>query len=105
MAALEAEVFVAGNWKSYEELENEMSIPELIHTINHLRNAEYEKRKFAAALKGVDIDGEGSEDPIEKARKANRAKSMGDEISPDDVVANPEFSVNGPNGLLGYELI
>jgi hypothetical protein len=44
-----------GNWKNYEELEENLSIDELIHTLNAYRKRQSEDQKFFAALQGVDL--------------------------------------------------
>lgn len=44
-----------GNWKNYEELEDNLSIDELIHTLNAHRKKQKEEHVFLAALQGVDI--------------------------------------------------
>lgn len=101
MAELEAEVFVTGAWKNYEELEEELSLIELVHTVSAMRNRDYENKKFTAALKGIDLDENKDSDPIANARKLNNAKKVGPHVSPDDVIANPTFTDNG----IGHEVI
>lgn len=44
-----------GNWKSYDELEENLSIDELVHTLNAYRIRQNEEHRFLAALQGVDI--------------------------------------------------
>lgn len=44
-----------GNWKSYDELEDNLSIDELIHTLNAYRKRQKDEHVFLAALQGVDI--------------------------------------------------
>ena len=44
-----------GNWKSYDELEENLSIDELVHTLNAYRTRQKEEHKFLAALQGVDL--------------------------------------------------
>lgn len=87
---MEAKVFLTGKWKNYEDMEDEMSMPELIHTLNTIIEVEYENRKFLAALKGVDLD-EGKEDGIEAARKRNAAKlasrEHGVDVDENDILA------------------
>lgn len=51
-----------GIWKNYEELEDNLSMPELMKTLDAKREAEYNKRKFLAALQGVDLDEAASRD-------------------------------------------
>lgn len=104
MAKLEAELFLSGNWKNYQDLEDSLSMPELVITLEAQREAIYEQRKFAAALKGVNID-EGGEDPLAEARKANSSKLASDEdnlnmkLSPDDILSDKKF------GLIRHEVI
>lgn len=44
-----------GNWKSYDELEENLSIDELVFTLNAYRTRQKEEHVFFAALQGVDI--------------------------------------------------
>lgn len=44
-----------GNWKSYDELEENLSIDELVHTLNAYRLRQNEEHRFLAALQGVDL--------------------------------------------------
>ena len=88
LAALESEVFLLGIWKDYEELETSMSMPELTATLNSKREAEYNEKKFLAAIQGVDLDeqsGRKEEDPWE-AMKA-RVFSRGQASDSSDVLA------------------
>jgi hypothetical protein len=83
LAKLESEVFLVGIWKDYEELESSLSMPEILATLNSKRDAEYQERKFLAAIQGVDLDKQsGKEDPWEamKARvfSGGRAKNSND---------------------------
>lgn len=104
LAGLEAEVFVCGAWSSYANLEDSISMPELILTVDTIRKEKHEDRKFAAAMKGVDLDENSEEDPLAKARKRVASREKG--LAPDDIVANPDANINalGMNGL-GYEVI
>jgi hypothetical protein len=56
LAKLEAEAFLLGIWKDYKELEQSMSMPELMATISSKRDLDYEEKKFLAAIQGVDLD-------------------------------------------------
>jgi len=56
LAKIEAEVFLLGIWKDYQELEESLSMPELITTLSSRRELEYEEKKFLAAIQGVDLD-------------------------------------------------
>jgi hypothetical protein len=56
LAKLESEVFLIGIWKDYKELEENLSMPELLATLSSLRELDYQEKKFLAAIQGIDID-------------------------------------------------
>lgn len=56
LAKIEAEVFLIGIWKDYKELEESLSMPELMATLSSRRELDYEEKKFLAAIQGVDLD-------------------------------------------------
>jgi translation initiation factor 1 (eIF-1/SUI1) len=58
LASLESELFLLGIWKDYEELENSLSMPELLATLDAYRDSDYRHKKFLAAIQGVDLDKE-----------------------------------------------
>lgn len=45
-----------GAWTSIEHMESSITLDELYFYVDKLRDAEYQKQKFAAALKGIDLD-------------------------------------------------
>ena len=49
-------MFILGHWQDYEELENSLSMPELIATLNAMYKKEERSQKFMAAIQGVDLD-------------------------------------------------
>ena len=53
LAKLEAEVFLLGIWKDYEELELSLSMPELTATLEIKREMDYSEKKFFAAINDV----------------------------------------------------
>jgi len=88
LAKLESEAFMLGIWKDYEELESSLSLPELTSIIEYKREADYQDKKFMAALQGVDLDeqnGKKEQDPWE-AMKA-RVFSGGQTSDSSDVLA------------------
>lgn len=108
LATLEAEAFLLGIWKDYEELERSLSLPELMSTLNAKRDADYNEKKFFAAIQGVDLDaqsGKKEKDPWE-AMKA-RVFSGGATEDPDDILAlqghNAQKAGFGIGMGLGYE--
>lgn len=86
LAKLESEVFLLGIWKSYEELESSISMPELVLTLGSKRDLDYQEKKFLAAMQGVDLDkqsGKGNEWEEMKAR----VFSGGQTNNPDDIIS------------------
>jgi hypothetical protein len=62
LAELEAEVFLLGIWKDYEQLELSLSMPELLATLSSKRDLDYQEKKFLAAIQGVDLDKQSGKD-------------------------------------------
>jgi hypothetical protein len=60
LAKLEAEVFLLGIWKNFDELELSISIEELMQILSVTRDLDYEEKKFSAALQGIDLDSHSS---------------------------------------------
>jgi hypothetical protein len=56
LAKIESEVFLLGIWKDYKELEESLSMPELMATLSSRRELDYQEKKFLAAIQGVDLD-------------------------------------------------
>jgi hypothetical protein len=56
LAKIEAEAFLLGIWKDHKELEESLSMPELMATLSSRRELDYEEKKFLAAIQGVDLD-------------------------------------------------
>jgi hypothetical protein len=78
LAKLEAEIFRLGKWKNYEELENCMSMPELVTTLSTQRDLDYQEKKFLAAIQGVDLDSQsGKEDAWEEMKNRILYKGKG----------------------------
>ena len=108
LAALESEAFLLGIWKSYEEMENSMSMPELVATIEAKRKSDYEDKKFFAAIQGVDLDKNNAEPDAWEKMKA-RVFSGGKSDNPNDIIAyqgaNAQKAGFGIGMGLGYERI
>lgn len=106
LAKLEAEVFLLGIWKDYEELEESLSMPELTATLESKREAEYEDRKFLAAIQGVDLDAQTGKQDAWQEMKA-RVFSGGASSDPNDILAlqgqNAAKAGFGLGNGLGYE--
>jgi hypothetical protein len=108
LATLESEAFLLGIWKDYEELERSLSLPELMSTLNAKRDADYNEKKFFAAIQGVDLDaqsGKKEQDPWERIKA--KVFSGGATDNPDDVLSlqgqNAQKAGFGIGMGLGYE--
>jgi hypothetical protein len=106
LAKLEAEAFLIGIWKDYEELESSMSMPELTATIKIKRELDYTDKKFAAAMQGVDLDKNSGNQNAWEDMKA-RVFSKGAATSGNDILAlqgrNAEKAGFGIGMGLDYE--
>jgi hypothetical protein len=88
---LESEIFLLGIWKNYDELESNISMPELLAIIESRRELDYTEKKFFAAMQGVDLDeasGKQEHDPWEamKARVAAQVSGIGNG-DPNDITS------------------
>lgn len=86
LAKLESEVFLLGIWKSYEELESSISMPELVLTLGAKRDLDYQEKKFLAAMQGVDLDKQSGKNDEWEQMKA-RVFSGGQTSDPDDIIS------------------
>ena len=97
-----------GNWKNYEELEESLSMPELIQTLKSFKKQKSEDRKFAAGLKGIElnIDEDEEEVPQGKTFEDIRRKALGINASGDDILSlQGSLAANAGFGIgagLGY---
>ncbi len=89
LAKLEAEVFLLGIWKDYQELETYLSMPELMVTLEVIRELDYSEKKFLAAIQGVDLDGDKNQNKGQKEWEDMKARvfSGGKAIDSNDVLA------------------
>jgi hypothetical protein len=89
LAKLEAEVFVLGIWKDYQDLELSLSMPELMATLGSKRELDYEERKFLAAIQGIDLEGATNPEKGQKEWENMKARvfSKGQAKDSNDVLA------------------
>lgn len=73
-----------GIWKSYDDLEESLSIPELFTTLEAMHDSKWEDRKFAASLQGVDLEKNAADSTWEKI-KAKAFSGNRTEV-PNDIV-------------------
>jgi hypothetical protein len=106
LATLEAEVFLLGIWKDFEELESSISMPELTSILNIKRDLDYQEKKFMAGIQGVDLDKESGSQDLWEQKKA-KFFSGGATSDSNDVLAlqgtNAAKSGFGIGLGLGYE--
>jgi hypothetical protein len=108
LAKLEAEVFLLGIWKDYEQLELSLSMPELMITLESKRELDYQEKKFLAAIQGVDLDKNNSKNSGNKWEEMKaKVFSGGKAANSNDVLAlqgvNAQKAGFGIGMGLGYE--
>lgn len=91
LVKLESEIFVLGAWKNFDELESNISMPELMAILESIRELDYNEKKFLAAMQGVDLDeskNKNEPDPWEamKAKVAAQASGIGNG-DPNDILS------------------
>jgi hypothetical protein len=94
LAKLESEIFLLGIWKDYQELEANLSMPELVATIASIRDLDYQEKKFLAAIQGVDLDGETNKDKGQKEWEDMKARVFSGGKASD---SNDVLSLQGAN--------
>lgn len=109
LAKLESEVFLLGIWKDYNELEESLSLSEIMAIISSKRELDYQEKKFFAAIQGVDLEDSGNEDRGQKEWENLKARvfSGGATNDSNDVLAlqgqNAEKAGFGIGMGLDYE--
>ena len=68
-----AAAFPLGNWKNFNEMEDSISLEELIHLLDASREKENRFRKFYAAFKGVDLENQTNEEEVSDFAKTRMA--------------------------------
>ena len=94
LAKIESEVFLLGIWKDYSELEESLSLSEIIAIISSKRELDYQEKKFFAAIQGVDLEDSDSSERGQKEWENMKARvfSKGKTIDGNDILA-----LQGPN--------
>lgn len=100
LAKLEAEVFILGVWKDYQELERSMSMPELLATLEISRELDYSEKKFMAAMQGVDLEAQSQPEKGQQEWENLKARVFSKGQTND---ANDVLSLQGPKAKsLGF---
>jgi hypothetical protein len=113
LAKLESEIFILGMWKNYDELESNISMPEIMAILESRRELDYNEKKFLAAMQGVDLDeasGKQEEDPWEamKARVESKISGIGNGSSTDILSYQGQKAAQHGFGIgmgLDYEVV
>jgi hypothetical protein len=106
LATLEAEVFLLGIWKDFEELESSISMPELTSILNVKRDLDYQEKKFMAGIQGVDLDKESGSQDLWEQKKAKFFSGGATSDSNDVIALQGINAANAGFGIglgLGYE--
>jgi len=106
LAKIEAEVFLLGIWKDYRELEESLSMPELIATLSSRRDLDYQEKKFLAAIQGVDLDAQSGESKGQKEWEDMKARvfSQGKAKDGNDILALQGQNARSAGFGIGYGL-
>lgn len=94
LAKLESEVFLLGIWKDYNELEESLSLSEIMAIISSKRDLDYQEKKFFAAIQGVDLEDSGSEERGQKEWENLKARVFSGGATSD---SNDVLSLQGQN--------
>ena len=89
IAKLELELFLTGIWKNFDELEESISMPELVAILSVKREHNYDDKKFMAAMQGVDLDKESGKSKGQKEWEDMKARvfSRGRATDSNDVLS------------------
>jgi hypothetical protein len=94
LAKLESEVFLLGIWKDYKELEESLSLSEIMAIISSKRELDYQEKKFFAAIQGVDLDEASGSDRGQKEWEDMKARVFSRGATSD---SNDVLSLQGVN--------
>lgn len=91
---MEGEAFLLGRWESITDLEEKITLPELELIMKSIHKKEDQNRRFAAALKGIQLEEGDSNERFEEVKRRAKARLSGkseEELSFDDL--DIEFEV------------
>ena len=72
-----AETFIMGAWKSIAEMEDNLTLDELVLIRDAYFKERHETQRFAAALKGIDLDADSVDERFQKVKAQVEADLMG----------------------------
>ena len=105
LVKLESEAFLLGIWKDYEELEESLSMPELMAILEAKREQDYADKKFLAGIQGIDLDKQsGKNDADAWERMKAKVFSGGKASDPNDITALQGFNAQKAGFGIGMGL-
>lgn len=69
-------MFLLGNWKSFDDLEEYLSLPELEMILKAKREREKQERYFLASIQGIDLSKNEESDVQRKLEEARRRAAI-----------------------------
>lgn len=82
LAELESKVFLLGIWKNFEDLEDNVSLPEITAIYEANIKQEYEHKQFLAAMQGVEMpDYDTGDTTFEDVKR----RALGDDPDTNDI--------------------
>jgi hypothetical protein len=94
LAKIESEVFLLGIWKDYNELEESLSLAEIMAILSSKRELDYQEKKFFASIQGVDLESDGNEERGQKEWENLKARVFSRGATSD---SNDVLSLQGQN--------
>jgi len=94
LAKIESELFWLGIWKDYGELEESLSLAEIMAIVSSKRDLDYQEKKFFAAIQGVDLEGENGNNRGQKEWEDMKARVFSGGATGD---SNDILSMQGQN--------
>jgi len=73
-------------FKNYDDLEEHLTMQELVKMLEKAREKKYDDQRFMASLKGIDLD-EGKSTEFDEIKRRAEAKAMG--------VSEEEYELSG----------
>ena len=96
LAKLESEIFLLGIWKDYSELEESLSLSEIMAIISSKRDLDYQEKKFFAAIQGVDLEDSSDSDRGQKEWEDLKARVFSGGATND---SNDILALQGQNAV------
>lgn len=76
-------MFLLGHWKNFQDLEESLSLDELMATLKAIRDREHRQNKFVAAMQGIDIDEHSKKESMERVvEEMRKIEEASQEVSP-----------------------